>query len=158
MQHWCSNGATSHLCVGATSTKWSWELVWLSISTGCLSLSYFVEDHQCDWDSNLPLLLMAYRTAIHESTGCTPASLMLGRDSRLPIDLLYGRPDQEPPRSTLVYSENLEVRLEQIQEFARDNLKITRDRMKERYDLSVDNTLLERGDPVWLYTLKGRRD
>ena len=52
-------------------------------------LSKFVEDH-------LPLLLMAYRTAIHESTGCTPASLMLGRDLRLPIDLLYGRPDEEP--------------------------------------------------------------
>ena len=75
-------------------------------------LSKFVEDHQRDWDSHLPLLLMAYRTAIHESTGCTPASLMLGRDLRLPIDLLYGRPDQEPPRSTSDYSENLEARLE----------------------------------------------
>ena len=30
-------------------------------------------------------------------------------------------------------------------------MKITSDRMKERYDLSVDDTLLERGDPVWLY-------
>ena len=71
-------------------------------------LSKFV-DHQRDWDSHLPLLLlMAYRTVIHESTGCTPASLMLGRDLRVPIDLLYGRPDQEPPRSTSVYSENLE--------------------------------------------------
>ena len=43
----------------------------------------FVEDHQHDWDSYLHLLLMAYRTAVHESTGCTPASLMLGRDLRL---------------------------------------------------------------------------
>ena len=95
-------------------------------------LSKFVEDHQQDSDSHLPLQLMAYRTAIHESTGCTPASLMLGRDLRLPIDLLYGRPDQEPPRSTSDYSENLEARLEQVQEFARDHLKNTSDRMKER--------------------------
>ena len=63
-------------------------------------LSKFVEDHQRDWDSHLPLLLMAYRIAVHESTGYTPASLMLGRDLRLPID------------------ENLEARLEQVQEFA----------------------------------------
>ena len=114
-------------------------------------LSKFVEDHQRDWDSHLPLLLMAYRTAIHESTGCTPASLTLGRDLRLPIDLIYGRPDQEPSRSTSVYSENLEARLEQVQEFARSHLKLVSDRMKERYDSSADGTLLERGDPVWLY-------
>jgi hypothetical protein len=76
---------------------------------------------------------------------------MLGRDLRLPVDLLYGRPDQEPSRSTSAYSDNLEARLEQIQEFARDHLKIASDRMKERYDSSVDGALLERGDPVWLY-------
>ena len=41
-------------------------------------LSKFVEDRQQDWDAHLPLLLMAYRTAVHEATSCTPASLMLG--------------------------------------------------------------------------------
>ena len=46
-------------------------------------LSKLVEDHQQDWDSHLPLLLVAYRTAVHEATGCTPASLMLGRDPRI---------------------------------------------------------------------------
>ena len=45
------------------------------------------------------------------------------------------------------YSENLEARLEQVQEFA----KITSNRMKERYNSSVDDTLLEREDPVWLF-------
>ena len=38
----------------------------------------------------IPLLLMAYKTAIHEITGCTPAQLMMGCDLRLPIDLLIG--------------------------------------------------------------------
>ena len=50
-------------------------------------LSTFVEDRQHDWDSYLPILLIAYKTTIRESTGCTPASLMLGRHLRLPIDL-----------------------------------------------------------------------
>ena len=114
-------------------------------------LSKFVEDHQRDWDSHLPLLLMAYRTAIHETTGCTPASLMLGRDLRLPIDLLFGRPDQEPSSSISAYGESLEARLEQIHEFARDHLRLISDRMKERYDSTAEVTLLQRGDPVWLY-------
>ena len=37
---------------------------------------------------------MAIRSAIHESTGCTPARLMFGWDLRLPIDLVYGRPKE----------------------------------------------------------------
>ena len=96
-------------------------------------LSKSVEDHQRDWDSHLPLLLMAYRTAIHETTGCIPASLMLGRDLRLPIDLLFGRPDQEPSSSISAYGDRLEARLEQVHEFARDHLRLISDRMKERY-------------------------
>ena len=76
---------------------------------------------------------------------------MLGRDLRLPIDLLYGRPDEEPSRSTSVYNENLKARLKRVQEFARSHSKLVSDRMKERYDSLANSTLLERGDPVWLY-------
>ena len=35
---------------------------------------------------------MAYRSAIHESTGYTPAQLMLGRDPSLPLDMFIERP------------------------------------------------------------------
>ena len=71
---------------------------------------------------------MAYRTAIHEATGCTLASLMLGRDLWLPIDLLFGCPE--------------------MLEFARTNLKVASDRMKQRYDSMAEDTPLEKGEPV----------
>ena len=74
-------------------------------------LSKFVEDHRQDRDLLLPLLLMACRTAVYEGTGCTLASLMLGRDLRLPIDLLFRRPE--------------------VLEFARTNLKVASDGRKE---------------------------
>ena len=64
-------------------------------------LSKFVEDHQQDWDAHLPMLLMAYRTAVHEATGCTPASLMLGRDLRFSGQLR--------PRSTSEFSLNMRI-------------------------------------------------
>ena len=47
-------------------------------------LSMFVEDYQKDWDVYLPMLMMAYRTAIHDSTKCSPAKLMFGRELNRP--------------------------------------------------------------------------
>ena len=125
--------------------------IWFSFNlTLEAQLSKFAEDHQltgiatfpyCWW--HIELLSMRVQGALlpvwcwDEIWGCPY--------------LLYGRPDQEPSRSTPVYSENLEARLEQVQEFARDHLKIVSDWMKERYDSLVDAALLERGGPVWLY-------
>ena len=34
---------------------------------------------QNDWEQYLPLVLYAYRTALHSSTGCSPFELMFGR-------------------------------------------------------------------------------
>ena len=55
-------------------------------------LSKFVQESQRNWDQILPLLAMVYRSAIHESTGCTPNELMVGRDVKLPVDFMFGSP------------------------------------------------------------------
>ena len=60
-------------------------------------LSMFVQDHHRDWDEFIPPLMMAHRSLIHDTTKCSPAKLMLGRELRLPVDLLLGRPAQEEP-------------------------------------------------------------
>ncbi|GBN81999.1 Retrovirus-related Pol polyprotein from transposon 412 [Araneus ventricosus] len=41
-------------------------------------LSLFVSRNQTDWDTHLPLFLLAYRSAEHEVTGLTPAEMMFG--------------------------------------------------------------------------------
>ena len=41
------------------------------------------------------LLATPCRSAVHDTTKCTPAELMFGRNFRLPIDLLYGQPEEE---------------------------------------------------------------
>ena len=58
-------------------------------------LSKFVAENQRDWDSHFPILMMAYRSAVHETTSFTPCELMFGRQIDLPIDLQLGRPEQE---------------------------------------------------------------
>lgn len=59
-------------------------------------LAIVVAKHQRDWDLHLPLVLMAYRSAVQASTSCTPALLMLGREIRTPAELAFGRAPDAP--------------------------------------------------------------
>ena len=114
-------------------------------------LSKFVDQHHKDWDEHVPLLLMAYRTAAHDTTGVTPAQLMMGRDLRLPIDLFIGRPVEEMPIHKSEYAQQLHSRLERIHSFAREHLRLASDKMKEHYDSRAAGRKLEEGDVVWLH-------
>ena len=58
-------------------------------------LNMAAQDRECDWDLQLPLIMMAYRTSIQESTGATPFSFMFGREAHLPIDVMFGMPPGE---------------------------------------------------------------
>ncbi|GBM55011.1 Retrovirus-related Pol polyprotein from transposon 412 [Araneus ventricosus] len=76
-------------------------------------LSLFVSNNQTDWDTHLPLFLLANRSADHEVTGFTPADMLFGRTLRLPCDILFGRPSGKPSSSN-EYLNNLEARLEGV--------------------------------------------
>ena len=76
---------------------------------------------------------------------------MLGRDLRLPVDLLTGRPHDEPVSQTTDYAMDLQEKLEKVHNFARNNLRLKSDRMKEYYDAGSQDETLNEGDPVWLY-------
>ena len=47
-----------------------------------------IKEDQKDWDLQLPACMMAYRGAVHESTGVTPNLLMLGRELEVPLDAI----------------------------------------------------------------------
>ena len=40
-------------------------------------LSKFADHKQKDWDEHIPFLLMAYRSATHDTTHCSPVKMML---------------------------------------------------------------------------------
>jgi hypothetical protein len=93
-----------------------------------LHLRKFVS-HQGDLDEGLPLFLLAYRASTHNTTGLTPASLVFGRELRLPCDLLFGvPPDKERP--TTDYVGDLVDHLHDIHNYVCQHLKLASDRMK----------------------------
>ena len=94
---------------------------------------------------------MAYRTAAHESTGLTPTNLMMGRELRVPLDLLMGTPSEPKQSSKPSYLEKLKESLSIAYNYARKRLRITTERMKTKYNLDATATRLDVGSQVWLY-------
>jgi len=125
-------------------------------------LAKFISENQKDWDQWIFIFLLAYRSSKHESTGVTPAELYLGRDLRLPLDLLRGNPpelqDQEL-QTVEEYIKNLKERIEKIHTYVRGKLSLKSSRVKVQYDRKARQILFEEGQKVWLYNprrFKGR--
>ena len=116
-----------------------------------MELSKFAEHQQKDWDEHIPFLMMAYRSAVHSTTGCSPAKMMLGRELKLPVDLIFGRPEEEILQTPVEYVLTLQERLERVHGFARAHLREMSNKMKDRYDTLLEGQLLDVGDAVWLH-------
>ena len=43
----------------------------------------------------MPMFLLAYRSAVHDTTGLTPAQVLFGKELRLPYNLVIGASSNE---------------------------------------------------------------
>lgn len=121
-------------------------------------LSKYCSDGQTQWDCKLPLLLMAYRSAEHEATSHSPACVMLGREIRLPVDLVTGRPpDEELPTVTTDYAVTLQKRLEEVHHHVRSQLKFSGESMRRHYDRNSKAAKFQAGELVWLHNPKRKK-
>lgn len=79
--------------------------------------------------------MLEYRSSKHEITDFTSAELFLGRELRLPLDLLHGRPPNlSNVSSDSGYFHNLKERMSLIHETVRQRLKLKSLRSKAIYD------------------------
>lgn len=114
-------------------------------------ISKFVSENQKDWDQYLPFLMMAYRSAIHETLGESPGFMMFGREVQLPIDLIFGclnTPSVSKPVPD--YVKTLTDRLEKVHTTVRDRLVNVAERQKRRYDLTCSSINYKVGEAVLL--------
>jgi hypothetical protein len=88
------------------------------------ALSKIVGDER-DWDLLAPIVCMYYRASIHKATGCSPALLMLGRELRLPLDILYPISQPNPEGDPRNYVQQVEERLEKASAYARTHLEVS---------------------------------
>ncbi|KAG8227446.1 hypothetical protein J437_LFUL009667 [Ladona fulva] len=119
-------------------------------------LSKVDSDHQRDWDQHLYLFLLAYRSSIHETTSQSPASIIFGRELRLPCDLKFGcKPGEDLADENFVT--DLRLRMDDIHHRVRNNIEQASNRMKDRYDVRAEDGDCQVGDLVWLFNPQRRR-
>ena len=118
-------------------------------------LSIAVVDAECDWDVQLPLLMFAYRTSMHETNGVTPFEMMFGREVVLPEHLMFNLPvsTEQVLQEGVEYVDYLKKRFQLVHQYVRQNAQKGMQRQKTGYD-QKENTrcVFRKGDHVWLYT------
>lgn len=78
--------------------------------------------------------------------------MMLGREITLPIDSIFGEVQHEKQTQFKSdYAFQLAEQIRSVHEYARENLKITADTMKRRYDKNINFHEYHVGDAVWLH-------
>ena len=105
---------------------------------------------QKEWDADLPLLTLAYRSTVHEVTGYTPNYLMLGREVNLPLDIMMGTLSENQRKIAPEYVSELRNRLHEAFTQVRNNLQKYAERNKAYYDLKGYGEKYKVGDLVYV--------
>ena len=103
-----------------------------------------------EWDRNLPLLTLAYRSTVHDVTGFTPNFIMTGREMSLPLDIMMGALPTSDRKNVPEYVQSLQVRMETCFQDVRESLKKFGERQKKYYNLSIFGKEYKPGDLVYL--------
>jgi len=116
-------------------------------------LGKVVSASQRDWDDRLPSVMAAYRASPHSSTGFTPNRLFLGRENRMPLDLVMGLPLQESVGDATVddFVVDQREKAETAYRTAREHLGVAAERRKKAYDARVKPNEFELGSRVWYF-------
>ena len=115
-------------------------------------LAKCVNDEQNNWSTQLPYVMTAYRTSVHESTGYTPHFLVYGQEICLPIDFMYPSPNDHLPSSTNEFVSARKLAFQKAYESARSILNQSQKRRNALYNRKVHGPLYQGGQKVLLHS------
>ena len=95
-------------------------------------LSLNVPNPTDNWDLDLGLTLMAYRSADQSSTSLTPYFLLYGKEMRLALDIIYRLSSQDLSKTQ--YAQEIRRVFERVYDTARRKLQLSYKRQKDYYD------------------------
>ena len=107
-----------------------------------------VSEQRKDLDEHIPRFLLAYRSAVHDSTSKSPGKVIFGTEIKLPGDLEF---DVKPSTEDDATYTKKEQGLNELHEFVRTRIKIVSDRLKASYDGAANTEDFQEGQLVLLY-------
>ena len=102
--------------------------------------------NEADWERHLPLVLYAYRTSVHSSTGIEPYVLMFGRQPHT-VNTGFEPSVANDPSS---YASILRAKMAELKDFVESKLSSAAAEQKRFYDRSSVQRSFKVNDPVWL--------
>ena len=115
-------------------------------------LGKVVKESQRDWDDRLPAVMAAYRASPHEVTGFSQNRLFLGREVRMPLDLVMRLPlDESQCASVNEFVQMSQEQMSSAYAIAKEHLGVAAQRRKTTYDMRVRQQEFKVGDWVWYW-------
>ena len=116
-------------------------------------LAKCLNDEQSNWSQQLPYVMMAYRTSVHESTGYTPHILILvyGQEVCLPIGFMYPNPSDQPPNDIHEFMSARQVRFQKAYHSARTALNSSQRLRNALYNRKVHGPIYQVNQNVLLH-------
>ena len=100
--------------------------------------------HEADWEKFHPLVMFAYCTSVHTSTGASPFELMFGRNAQTPpLPAGYAQ-------NTSSYQEQLRCKLSKLYDFVETHMIDAAHHQQRSYNQHVQQRSFQVGDTVWL--------
>ena len=114
-------------------------------------LAKCINEEQSNWSQQLPYVMMAYRSSVHESTGYTPQFLVFGQELSLPLDCMYPKPQENHTGDIHEFVHNKQQAFQRAFELVRRNLNEKQKRRNAIYNKKVHGPTYKEGQKVLLY-------
>ena len=109
------------------------------------------------WNKQLPKIAFAYNSTINKTTGYSPMKLMFGRESRLPIDLVFQvRQDKLPRQTHEQFVQDWQTAMQEAVKVARENITKSAQYNKRYYDKRAKAVEIVVGDMVLVKNVRER--
>ena len=99
--------------------------------------------HASDWEEFLPLVMFAYWTSVHTTTGASPSNLMFGCSAHTPAC-------HAPAYDASSYPEQLCCKLSKLYDFVETHMIDATRHQQQSYNRHVQQRSFKLGDTVWL--------
>ena len=114
-------------------------------------LAKCINEEQSNWSQQLPYVMMAYRSSVHESTGYTPQFLVFGQELSLPLDCMYPNPQENETTDIHEFVHNKQKAFQRAFKLVRRNLNEKQKRRNAIYNKKVHGPTYKEGQKVLLY-------